>query len=98
MTGPPTAVSHRQLIQIALAASLTLDLDANDSTASGSDYATTFTEDGGGVTIADIDIAFSAPTLASATITLTNLLPGDLLSVSERCRMASPLSTIRPLV
>ena len=69
------------LIQIALAAPLTLDLDADDSTASGSDYATTFTEDGGGVTIADTDIMFSAPTLASATITLTNLLPGDLLSV-----------------
>ena len=70
------------LIQIALAAPPTLDLDADDSTASGSDYATTFTEGGGGVTIADTDIVFSAPTLASATITLTNLFPGDLLSVS----------------
>ena len=47
---------HRQqcriqsLIQIALAAPPTLDLDADDSTASGSDYATTFTEDGAAVT------------------------------------------------
>ena len=37
------------LIQIALAASPTLDLDADDSTASGSDYATTFTEGSAGV-------------------------------------------------
>ena len=59
-----------------------LDLDADDSTSSGSDYATTFTEDGAAVTIADADIAISASTLVSATITLTNPLAGDLLSVS----------------
>ena len=34
-----------------------LDLDANDSTNTGSDYATTFTEGGVAVTIADTDIA-----------------------------------------
>ena len=59
-----------------------LDLDADDSTSSGSDYATTFTEGGAAVTIADTDIAISASTLVSATITLTNPLAGDLLSVS----------------
>ena len=69
------------LIQIALSAPPTLDLDADNSTASGSDYATTFTEGGAAVQIADTDIVFSAPPLVSATITLTNLFPGDLLSV-----------------
>ena len=59
-----------------------LDLDADDSTSSGSGYATTFVEDGAAVTIADTDIAITASTLRSATITLTNPLPGDLLSVS----------------
>ena len=82
MTASPTVESHRQLIHIALAAPPTLDLDADDSTAIGSDYATTFTEDGGGVTIADTDILINPPTLVSATITLTNLMPGDLLSVT----------------
>ena len=79
VTGSDPAFS---LIHIALAASPTLDLDADNSTASGSDYATTFTEGGGGVTVADTDILFSSPTLVSATITLTNLFPGDLLSVT----------------
>ena len=59
-----------------------LDLDADNSTSSGSGYATTFAEDGAAVTIADTDIAITASTLRSATITLTNPLPGDLLSVS----------------
>jgi VCBS repeat-containing protein len=59
-----------------------LDLDADDSTSSGSDYATTFTEHGAAVTIADTDIAIRASTLRSATITLTNPHPDDLLSVN----------------
>jgi VCBS repeat-containing protein len=59
-----------------------LDLDADDSTSSGSGYATTFTERCPAVRIADTDIAISASTLRSATIILTNPLPGDLLSVN----------------
>ena len=45
--------------------------------------------------IADTDILFSAPTLRSATITLTNPLPGDLLSVTGTLPAGITLSTIR---
>jgi VCBS repeat-containing protein len=75
-----------------------LDLDADDSTSGGTGYATTYVEGGAAVRIADTDIAISASALVSATITLTNPLPGDLLSVNGRCRAASPPSTIRPPV
>ena len=61
-----------------------LDLDAdNSSGAAGGDY-TTFTEGGAAVAIADRDDLITDvdnPNLASATITLANHLPGDLLSV-----------------
>jgi hypothetical protein len=59
-----------------------LDLDGDDSTSSGADYATTFTEGAAGVPVADIDMAISGATLARATITLTNPLAGDRLFVA----------------
>ena len=57
-----------------------LDLDADDSSGkSGGDYATSFTEDGGAVLIADADAALSdvdSGNLSSMTVTITNLLDG----------------------
>jgi hypothetical protein len=68
----------------------TLDLDANDSTALSTSYATTFTEHGTGVfiagdsasdiTISDVDLT-GGQKLTSATVTLTNAKAGDSLSV-----------------
>ena len=65
---------------------LALDLDANNSTASGTGYANTFTENGGAVAIADTDLAITQHSslgagLDSATITLTNAKAGDELLV-----------------
>jgi len=61
-----------------------LDLDANNSTATGANYVTTYTENGAGIPVADVDIAISdvdSSVLASATITLTNAQAGDVLAV-----------------
>jgi|GEM_PF-1105988 len=61
-----------------------IDLDANNSTAAGNNYVTTYTENAVGVSIADVDIAITdvdSTNLASATITLTNAQAGDVLSV-----------------
>jgi hypothetical protein len=62
-----------------------LDLDPdNSSAAGGPNYATTFSEGGAPVPIADTDVSvFDTDNLflASATITLTNHQQGDLLSV-----------------
>ena len=63
-----------------------LDLDADDSSGeSGADYATSFTENGGSVGIADADATLSdidSATFSSLTVTITNLLDGadELLS------------------
>jgi hypothetical protein len=63
-----------------------LDLDANDSSgSSGADFSTTFTEDGGAVTIADVDATFidvDSSTLTSMTVTLTNRPNGGQESLS----------------
>src|SRR5204862_2287 len=57
-----------------------LDLDADDSAGqAGADYATTFTENGGPVAIADADAAISdvdSATLQSLTVSITNLQDG----------------------
>ena len=57
-----------------------LDLDDNDSSGqSGAYYATSFTENGGPVGIADSDATLSdvdTPNLSSLTVTITNLLDG----------------------
>jgi VCBS repeat-containing protein len=57
-----------------------IDLDANDSTSVGTGYATTFTEKGAAVAIADTDVSVTDPdntTLKSATITITNYQAGQ---------------------
>ena len=59
-----------------------LNLDANSSTIGGVDYLTTFT--GSAVAIVDTDVSIldtDSPSLASATITLTNPHAGDSLTV-----------------
>ena len=61
-----------------------VDLDADDSAAPGIDFATTFTEGGGAIAVADTDTAISDPDstqLSRATITLTNPQASDALSV-----------------
>ena len=52
-----------------------LNLDANSSTIGGADYLTAFTDGGPAVAIVDTDVSVidnDSPTLASATVTLTN--------------------------
>ena len=65
----------------------TVDLDGDNSTAPGTSYGTTFTENGTAVAIADTDTLIGDPdigstTLASATIRLTNPQIGDLLTAT----------------
>ena len=60
-----------------------LDLDANNSTTPGANYLTGFTEGGPPVAIADTDVSIfdgDSPSLASATITLTNPQTDDILT------------------
>ncbi|MEQ8786456.1 MAG: DUF2341 domain-containing protein [Pirellulaceae bacterium] len=63
-----------------------LDLDANNSSgATGADFSSSFTEDGGAVLIADADAALSdvdSTNLSSLTVTITNLLDGAAESLS----------------
>ena len=52
-----------------------LDLDANNSTTTGANYLTVFTDGGPAVAVVDADVSVidnDSPTLASATVTLTN--------------------------
>ncbi|MDP2034757.1 MAG: tandem-95 repeat protein [Polaromonas sp.] len=58
----------------------TLDLDADGG---GSGYVTSYTENGAGVSIADVDItvADDNTSLTGAVVTLTNWQPGDTLSI-----------------
>ncbi|MFJ4445861.1 immunoglobulin-like domain-containing protein, partial [Pseudomonas sp. NPDC089422] len=64
-----------------------LDLDANDSSAkTGADFQTTFTENGSGNSISDLDISitdFDSPQMAGATVTLTNAQAGDALNLGS---------------
>ncbi len=56
-----------------------VDLDANDSTAAGSDAAVSYTPGGPAVTVADVDatvISIDSPTLSSMTLTLAGALDG----------------------
>ncbi|MDP3587422.1 MAG: pre-peptidase C-terminal domain-containing protein, partial [Sulfuricurvum sp.] len=61
-----------------------LDLDANNSsTATGANYSTTFTENGSAVAIGDTDVTITAvdsTTITGATITLTNVQAGDVMT------------------
>ena len=65
---------------------LAVDADGNDSTASGTAYAATYTENGTAVPVVDSDVQISqhvalGSTLGGATVTLTNAQAGDVLSV-----------------
>ncbi|UKJ69063.1 LapA family giant adhesin [Pseudomonas fluorescens] len=64
-----------------------IDLDANNSSgATGTDYKTSFTEGGTGVSIADTDIKITDPDstqLTGATVVLTNTQQGDSLNVTN---------------
>ncbi|WP_155500315.1 immunoglobulin-like domain-containing protein, partial [Pseudomonas monteilii] len=64
-----------------------LDLDANDSSGkTGADYQTTFTENGKGVSIGDVDLSitdYDSSMLTGATVTLTNRQPGDALNLGN---------------
>ncbi|MDE5075622.1 MAG: hypothetical protein O4749_06020, partial [Trichodesmium sp. St5_bin2_1] len=62
-----------------------LDLDGDDSTTTGSDYTTTFMEEGAAVAIGDVDVSLTDvddTNIESATITLTNIQNGALESLS----------------
>src|SRR6266404_6056685 len=62
-----------------------LDLDANNSTAAGSNYLATFTDTGAAIAIADTDVSITDPdnaNMTSATVTLTNAKSGDSLAVN----------------
>ncbi len=64
--------------------SINLDLDLNNSTATGTSYVTTFTEGGAAVPVADTDrtiVNYDATTIQSATIVLTNAQAGDVLAI-----------------
>ncbi|MFK7915470.1 MAG: Ig-like domain-containing protein [Pseudomonadales bacterium] len=58
-----------------------LDLDANDSSASGNDYAVSWTDGSGSVVVADSDASLTdvdSPNIESLTATITNLSDGAL--------------------
>jgi Ca2+-binding RTX toxin-like protein len=61
-----------------------IDLDSNDSSsATGTDYRSSFTVGGSGVAVGDVDVAIAdsnSANMASATIMLTNLKTGDVLT------------------
>jgi large repetitive protein len=66
---------------------LTLDLDANNSAATGTAFQTTFIENGSAIAVVDTDNLISqhsvlGSTLGSATVVLTNAQAGDSLAVS----------------
>ncbi|MED5620099.1 immunoglobulin-like domain-containing protein [Ideonella sp. BN130291] len=61
-----------------------IDLDGNNSTATGTAFVTSYTENGSGVSIADADLSITdvdSSTLTGATVTLTNRQAGDLLNL-----------------
>ena len=60
-----------------------LDLDANDSTATGTSALKTYIENGSALSVTDSDVLVTNPagTVQSGTITLTNAQTGDILSV-----------------
>ena len=76
----PSNVGNTTVTMNAVNNAPVLDLDADDSSGSGAaDFATTFTEGLGAVTIADADASVSdvdSANLTSLTVTITNLLDG----------------------
>ena len=68
-----------------------VDLDLDNSGGTGIDYATTFTEGGSAVAIADADVTITETgftTLASATVKLTNAQLGDTLGSNASIQSA----------
>ena len=88
MGRPHSNIAHAIVEVIHVNASApTLDLDVDNSTLPGTNYRTTFTENGTPVAIADTDTLigdpdFGSTNIASATITLTNPQIGDLLTAT----------------
>ncbi|WP_280155226.1 VCBS domain-containing protein [Piscinibacter sp. XHJ-5] len=83
--GSYTATTTLAIGVTAVADAPQLDLDANDSTAAGANRSATYTENGSAVSIADVDMRITdvdSPTLQGATITLTNIQPGDVLAIA----------------
>src|SRR5262249_34058504 len=79
-----------------------LDLDANNSNASGPDYTATYSAGGTPTSIADIDISITdanSTTLASATIQIQNWNQpsGDTLSVSGSLPVGITASSYDPV-
>ena len=80
-----SALAAVSLDVIASDAAPTIALDPDSSTAPGTDFATTFTEGGGPVALADSDAALadaSASNLTSLTATIANSKDGSLESLS----------------
>ena len=89
MTSSDGALSDVDTVAITVAAvadAPVLDLDAdNSSTAPGSGFLTTFTEDGAAAALADLDLVLNdadSPDLVGATFVLLNARPGDVLVVT----------------
>ncbi|MFK7888897.1 MAG: LamG-like jellyroll fold domain-containing protein, partial [Gammaproteobacteria bacterium] len=85
--GGTSAAGQRTVNVIPVNDAVVLDLDADDSAASGLDYAAAWTEGAGAVLIGDSDaslVDLDNPNLQSITITITNLLDGadELLSAN----------------
>ncbi|HTV67651.1 MAG TPA: FG-GAP-like repeat-containing protein, partial [Rhizobiaceae bacterium] len=82
------AITDKNFLNFTTAAAAvdpTLDLDGdNSSGVAGSGYQATYTENGAGVAIVDTDVTITddGATMQSATITLTNHQPGDVLTVN----------------
>jgi hypothetical protein len=78
---------------------LGVDLDGNNSTETGADYLTRFTEGGGPVTISDADTGITqnialGTDLTSATVTLTNAQAGDELLVNGLPALTGSISGV----
>ena len=84
--GLGTGIANRVVDITAVNDPPVIDLDSdNSSGATGADYSTSYAAGGSAVPIADVDVSLVDPDntlLASATITLTNVQPGDLLAVN----------------
>ena len=71
-----------------------LDLDGNNSTATGSAYTGTFVENGAGVSIVDSDVRITNPdgTVRSLSVTLRNAQTGDSLFVNGSAAASGTLT------
>ncbi|NOS98072.1 MAG: type I secretion C-terminal target domain-containing protein, partial [Methylotenera sp.] len=78
-----TTPSNTAVSTISMNRAPTIDLDANNSTTTGNNYITTYTDGAGAVALSDIDIAVvdADGIIMSASITLTNPKTGDMFTV-----------------